>query len=234
MTTFKKIISRFTPFALSVLVLAPVVAFADNNFVPLTNLPGIADAGGAPSLPYFLNNLYKICIGAAAVIAVLQIMRAGVLLMTNTGSISHNEQAKDLMRNSVLGLVLVLSPAIVFGIINPKILNLDLDVSGLKSDSLNQVNTDGTITQGNTVVLSGATAVADCKAKGGKVMSEDTTQNSISCSLPANTCALFSTGTDITPLVGAVQEACCAKQDGCKVNSKIPKQTYCECASPTN
>lgn len=229
MTTFKKILSRFTPFALSVLVLAPVVAFADNNFVPLTNLPGIADAGGAPSLPYFLNNLYKICIGAAAVIAVLQIMRAGVLLMTNTGSISHNEQAKDLMRNSVLGLVLVLSPAIVFGIINPKILNLDLDVSGLKSAP--RTSTDTVIPQDNTYIDDQPGAQVRCADKGGR--SVPGSSGTFICTLPTGSCPVFSTVSSSTTIVGKPLETCCSAQSGCKVYSST-KKTYCACAAPTN
>jgi hypothetical protein len=125
-------------------ILAPTIVFAadpataaaptvpTDTFVPLNPIPGIIEAGNAPSLPVFFNGLYKICIGAAATIAVLQLMRAGFLFMVNKGSVSHNEQAKSIITNSVLGLVLVLSPAIVFGIINPKILNLSLDVTALQ------------------------------------------------------------------------------------------------------
>ncbi|MDB5244997.1 MAG: hypothetical protein JWN90_102, partial [Parcubacteria group bacterium] len=122
-------------------VFAPLIAFgadaatppaAAGTFTPLNPIPGIFEAGNAPSLPTFFNGLYKICIGVAATIAVLQIMRAGFLFMVNQGSVSHNEAAKSLLTNSILGLVLVLSPAIVFGIINPKILSLNLDVSSLQ------------------------------------------------------------------------------------------------------
>lgn len=107
----------------------PVVAFAQEAqpFVPLTNLPGINEAAASSTLPSFFNNLYKLCIGAAAVIAILQIMRAGMYFMFNKGSIAHNEKGKKLITDSVLGLLLVLSPVIVFGIINPDILDLKLD-----------------------------------------------------------------------------------------------------------
>ncbi|HWH06929.1 MAG TPA: hypothetical protein VNU47_00140 [Candidatus Paceibacterota bacterium] len=111
----------------------PSIAFAQ-GFVPLTNLPGLSDFEQSPDLPAFLNSLYKICIGVAATLAVFQIMHAGIKFMTNKGSVSENEQAKDLIRGAVLGLLLVLSPVIVFGIINPKILELDLDVSRLESE----------------------------------------------------------------------------------------------------
>jgi hypothetical protein len=106
---------------------------ASDSFTPLTNLPGITTTANSDTLPALFNNLYKLCIGAAAVIAILQIMRAGTYFFFNKGSVAHNEKAKGLISNSVLGLLLVLSPAIVFGIINPDILKLNLDISRLKT-----------------------------------------------------------------------------------------------------
>ena len=44
----------------------------------------------------------------------------------------HNEKARSIIRDSVFGLILVLSPAIVFGIIDPRILDLNLDFSPLQ------------------------------------------------------------------------------------------------------
>ncbi len=121
---------------LSFVLLTPLFVFAAEagQFVPLTSLPGLAEGGNAATMTVFLNSLYKICIGAAAAIAVLQIIRAGILFMTNKGSISENEQARSLVQGAVLGLLLVLSPVIVFTIINPKILTLDFGVAALKQD----------------------------------------------------------------------------------------------------
>ena len=41
-------------------------------------------------------------------------------------SVTETKQARALIGSSILGLVLVLSPAVVFGIINPNILNLNV------------------------------------------------------------------------------------------------------------
>jgi hypothetical protein len=119
----------------SLALLTPVLVFAeDTAFVPLTNLPGISGVSGSPDITSILNNIYRICIGAAAVIAVFQIMRAGVMFMFNKGSISENQEAKQLVQMSILGLILVLSPVIIFSIINPKILELNFGVDQLKTD----------------------------------------------------------------------------------------------------
>lgn len=139
-------ISSFIFFVLGIAVLAlPGLALAQYEFTPLTNLPGLDQAAGSDSLPTFFNNLYRLCIGAAAVIAVLQIMRAGAYFMFNKGSVAHNEKAKGLIMNSVLGLLLVLSPVIVFNIINPDILDLRLDVERIKPQNQSGI-TSGDIT----------------------------------------------------------------------------------------
>lgn len=227
-SSFRKNLTKSLPVVLALLAFTPLLTLAA-EFIPLTNLPGVSEAGNAPTLPYFLNNLYKLCIGAAAVIAVLQIMRAGVLFMTSAGSVSHNEQAKGLIQNSVLGLVLVLSPAIVFGIINPKILNLDLDVSGLQSSP----KTDTTVPQGNTYVDNQPGAQVRCADKGGRSTPNNSTGGTL-CTLPTGSCPVFTSGSDITPIVGAPMEACCTAQKGCTVSKNTPKSTYCQCVTPTN
>jgi hypothetical protein len=103
---------------------------AGSNFVPLTNIPAITGFAGAGNLTAFFNNLYKICIGVAATIAVIQIMRAGIMYMGGD-SITETKQARALIGTSVGGLLLVLSPVIVFGIINPKILSLQVGFTRL-------------------------------------------------------------------------------------------------------
>jgi type IV secretory pathway VirB2 component (pilin) len=99
---------------------------SNNNFVPLQpGIPGVREFATSGSIPELLNNIYKICIGVAATLAVLQIMRAGVMYMGGD-SITEKKEARDLISMSVIGLILVLSPVIVFSIINPDILSLRL------------------------------------------------------------------------------------------------------------
>jgi len=125
------------------LTLVPVTLFAQESFAPLTSIPGLVDAGNSPNISVFLNQLYKICIGAAAIIAVLQIIRAGILFMTNKGSISENEQARSLLQGAVFGLILVLSPVVVFNIINPKILDLNFSAERLETQAQPSSGTTG-------------------------------------------------------------------------------------------
>ena len=114
---------------LTLLILLPALAHAatttDTSFVPLTNIPALFDTGNQFNLQNFLNGLYRVCIGAAAVIAVLQIMRAGIMYMGGD-SVTEKKEARSLIGLAIGGLILVLSPVIVFSIINPEILSLKI------------------------------------------------------------------------------------------------------------
>lgn len=109
----------------------PLMALAQSTdvgsgFVPLTNIPILAQTGNSFSLDQFLNGLYRICIGIAAVLAVLQIMRAGIMYMGGD-SVTEKKEAKNLIAMAIGGLILVLSPVVVFSIINPEILTLKIN-----------------------------------------------------------------------------------------------------------
>ena len=114
---------------------APLAAMAqqDASFVPLTNVPILYEVGTAFNLESYLNTLYRILIGAAAVIAVLKIMLEGIKYMGGD-SVTEKKDAKNNIAMALGGLVLVLSPVVVFSIINPDILSLRLDTSNLKPE----------------------------------------------------------------------------------------------------
>ena len=130
--------SLFRTTAIAAFALIPIAAFGADSFVPLTNIPEITDAGNSANIAAFLNGLYKLCIGIAVVLAVLQLIRAGITYMTAAGNVGSTEEAKHLISTALLGLLLVLSPYILFSIINPSILTLEIDTSELK-----KVNTGG-------------------------------------------------------------------------------------------
>lgn len=137
--------------AASLLIVPALALAATDTFVSLTHIPGISGLTSAPTLPILLNNLYKLCIGAAAVIAVIQIIRAGISIMTNQGNFMQSSEARKRLVNTFLGLLLVLSPVIVFSIINPRILDLNLDFGGLQSDVTLQPSATTTSTGNETL-----------------------------------------------------------------------------------
>jgi hypothetical protein len=100
---------------------------SSDGFVSLSCIPGFAQAETSSGLTAFFNTVYQLCIGAAALIAVIQIIRAGILRMTAGGNASQVSQSNELIRMTLIGLLLVLSPVIVFSIINKSILSLSLN-----------------------------------------------------------------------------------------------------------
>jgi hypothetical protein len=203
---------------LAIVMMVPHLAFADDSFVPLTTLPGLAKAGNTPDLAAFLNQLYRLCIGAAAVITVLQIIRGGAVLMTSQASFSKNKEAKGHIQNALIGLLLVLSPAIVFGIINPKILNLNLNFSSLKS---------GSTASGSTVVQQSGDNTCSGECSSGYTCQQS---KCVPAAVPAS-CTVYPSGQ--TALGTSDQVSCCAAQKGCKaqignLGNGLPQQV-CSC-----
>lgn len=121
------------------------------DFQPLTTIPGIREAAQSQNLAAFLDTLYKLCIGIAAVLAIVQILRGGITYMLGD-SVTEKRDAKHHIYMALFGLLLVLSPAIIFGIIDSRILNLNINVSRLApsagTGSGNLQGTPGTETQG--------------------------------------------------------------------------------------
>ncbi len=107
------------------------------NFVPLAPIPGLTDSGTASqvlssgSFAAFFNNLYKFLVGLAAALAVIEIVIGGLEWSTAGDNTSKVSKGRERITQAVLGLVLVLSPVLVFSIINPTILNLNVNFQAL-------------------------------------------------------------------------------------------------------
>lgn len=131
----------------SILIVSALVFFglvghaAAQGFVPLAPIPGLTDPGTADSvarsqnLAVFFNNLYKYLIGLAAVLAIIMIIWDGLRIATNQDNVSIITDSKGRIYNAIFGLVLVLSPVLVFSIINPSILNLSINLKPLNMTS---------------------------------------------------------------------------------------------------
>ena len=109
----------------------PAGPTGSSGFVPLEPNSPLYQAEQAGSIPQLLATLYNICVGIAVVLAVIQLTRAGITYMLSD-SITNKEQARHLIMTSVLGLLLVLSPVIVFSLINPDILKFNLNLDSLQ------------------------------------------------------------------------------------------------------
>lgn len=96
-------------------------------FVPLAKTSGgpVSDLYNTGSLPDFINGLFRFAIIIGAIAAVLRIAYAGYLYMGQSDMWSHKGEAKAILGDVTLGLLLLLSIYIILYQINPDILNLD-------------------------------------------------------------------------------------------------------------
>jgi len=135
-------------FALLAVVSFAPHAFAE-GFTALAPIPGLTDISptsviNSDTLSTFFNNLYKYLIGIAAILAVLQIIWAGLdIAFFHKDAVATIVDDKGKIYNAIFGLVLVLAPFLVFSIINPSILNLSLDLPKLYTATNIQTNSPG-------------------------------------------------------------------------------------------
>lgn len=230
----KKTLIFLAVFGALLLAAHPVVAATNDNFIPLTNIPAITDISNTSDLASFFNEVYKIAIGAAAGLAVLMIMYAGILWMTAGDNTENISKARSRITGAVFGLILILSPAIVFQIVNPNILNLQL---GFQNVSVSPAPANSTVlTAGTTWESSASDATAVCKQQGGTPSTVSTANgiSTIRCTPPADTDTCPASFPEGTTDIQSNQQACCSttRQAGCTLNVGSRGQYSCTCTAP--
>ena len=83
--------------------------------------------GGDPDFTTFLNALFKASLAVGAILAVLRIVYGGYLYMT-TDVWSKLEDAKRVLSDAVIGLLLLLAIWLILNQINPHILDLNINM----------------------------------------------------------------------------------------------------------
>lgn len=121
----------FPTLLLILLGVASHVHAADTSYVPLVGIPGLTDIPiDNGQLPVFFNRLYVYLVGISTVAAVIMIIWGGFEYATKDSIVAKGD-GKTRIQEALFGLTLVLSPVLVFSIINPNILNLSLGIPPL-------------------------------------------------------------------------------------------------------
>lgn len=127
----KTILYTFGLLALTLLFGADVLAQGAITVEPLTDI-GV-ETGSQENIGAFVNQLYQYGVGIGAILAVLIIMYGGFRYMTSE-AVGEKSAGRDDIQRAILGLLLLLSPVIVFGIINQDILNLNFNLDRLQHE----------------------------------------------------------------------------------------------------
>lgn len=77
--------------------------------------------------------LYPFALSVGAILAVIMLVIAGLQMMT--ASEGQRSSAKERIQNAILGLLLLVGVYLILHTINPDLLNLKINTSGLKIDA---------------------------------------------------------------------------------------------------
>lgn len=163
-------------FAISCALLAisytPYAAMAQYKLE--TGLPPIA---GQPSpsegLPQYINYLFVFGLGAIAILALAQMMVGGLTYILAAGNVANKVNAKDTIKQALIGLGLLLVSYLLLNTINPDLVNL-------RNPNLTPTQFKGEITPGMSVE-------DFLKATSGTVMSATEETLKVLSTMPDNT-----------------------------------------------
>lgn len=133
--------------ALSVIV-STNISFADTtSYTELAPIPGTGTncIGGnetncvvdtsAGGLGVYINNLYKVAVAGASVLAVLMLIMGGFSYVS-TDAIDKKNDGKQQINNALGGLLLVLASWVILNTINPQLVSLNIVSTSLKSTDM--------------------------------------------------------------------------------------------------
>lgn len=120
-------------FSFSILFLSPLSTCAAEDkdaYVPLISIPHISERPGTPieqggRLVNFFNSAYMLLVSIGAMIAVVKISMAGVKYSLSD-VITDKSDARNDIRGSLVGLLILTVPYIVLKEINPDLVRLDV------------------------------------------------------------------------------------------------------------
>lgn len=119
----KKIIKQILILAcLLTIIVLPYFVFAQNT-APLENLEKVGEGGGyAEASPTTVSEIAGTAIGAVlsllGVVFIILIIYGGFLWMTDQGNEEQVTKAKTIIRNSIIGLIIVVSAYAIYKVVN--------------------------------------------------------------------------------------------------------------------
>jgi hypothetical protein len=117
--TFASIIAL----ALFSLTALPVFAQGSGQFIPL--LPDLPIVNDGSNLPTFINGIFRLTVGLAAILAVIMIVIGGFRYMMTESPFTMGD-AKGQIADALIGLLIVLASILILRTINPELVQLDV------------------------------------------------------------------------------------------------------------
>ncbi len=93
------------------------------DYVLLEPIPGTS---GAADMPSYVSGIYKFALWSVGIAAMFMITIGGVMYLTSAGNTSAMGNAKGVITDAIIGLVLAISAWFLLNFINPDLLSGDL------------------------------------------------------------------------------------------------------------
>ncbi|HEY4511035.1 MAG TPA: pilin [Candidatus Paceibacterota bacterium] len=124
-----------------------VFAQAQQKPVILEPLPGITDSSSNFNFPTLVQGLFKLSLGAGAILAVLMLVLGGIEYMVSE-AINKKKLGLERIRNSVLGLFLLFGSVLILQTINPDILSFKVLEKATVQSSQERVRLNFSVEEG--------------------------------------------------------------------------------------
>ncbi len=127
-------------FLLGAVLFIPETQAAALDYQLLEKIPGTDNISGS-DLKAYIEALYKIALILVSLSAVLMLSIGGFLYMTSAGNTSRMGTAKEIIIDSLIGLVIALTAWLLLNVINPDLVNITL--TGLPGGVETQIPREG-------------------------------------------------------------------------------------------
>jgi len=129
------------------------------DYIPLEPIPG---AGGSGDFPDYISGIYKFALWSVGIASMFMLTIGGAMYLTSAGNTSSISSAKNVIFDSLIGLVLALTAWFILNFINPDILTGDLSIFNTMRMEEIPTDTPASIRQGASTNPNGNKVCSDC------------------------------------------------------------------------
>jgi hypothetical protein len=129
------------------------------DYIPLEPIPGTS---GSSNFPDYISGIYKFALWSVGIAAMFMLTVGGAMYLTSAGNTSAMGNAKNVIIDSLIGLVLALTAWFILNFINPDILTGDLSIFNTMRMEEIPTDTPESIRQGASTNPTGSKACSDC------------------------------------------------------------------------
>jgi hypothetical protein len=158
----KKVSSLILMFLLFIAAISSANLASAVEWTPLVRIPGLPSAGTV-NLSMYLIGLYNFMLSIVGIVAVIMLIIGGMRYITAVGNPSAIGDAKDIITNAIIGLILALLSWVFISTINPDVLYIKKPGSGVTDPSLGVKNL------GDPVIVLPSTSSSPCIANNSPV-----------------------------------------------------------------